>query len=94
MVVEYVCVYINVYIYILGSFNGPGPGSPEATIRKVKEINRLILPGLCREPIKSLTQDLHLSRSHQVPSWWGGQGGGGEATGHLLKRILEAQAEE
>ena len=46
---------------VLGSFNGPGPGDPEVTIRKVKERKRLILPGLCREPIKSLTQDLRLS---------------------------------
>ena len=40
---------------VLGSFNGPGPGSPEVTIRKVKDRKRLILPGLCREPVKSLT---------------------------------------
>ena len=46
---------------VLGSFNGPGPGDPEVTIRKVKERKRLILPGLRREPIKSVTQDLHLS---------------------------------
>ena len=52
----------------MGSFNGPGPGGPEATIRKVKERKRLILPGLRREPIKSLTQDLRLSRRHRAPS--------------------------
>ena len=59
---------------VLGSFNGPGPGSPEVTIRKVKERKRLILSGLRREPIKSLTQHLHLSRRHQAPSQ-GGVGG-------------------
>ena len=36
--------------------------------KKVKERKRLILPGLCRKPIKSLTQDLRLSRRHRVPS--------------------------
>ena len=70
------------------SFNGPGPGGLEVTIRKVKEKKRLILPGLCREPIKSLTQDLRLSWRHQVPSQ-----GGGEGTGRLLKRVLEARQE-
>ena len=73
----------------MGSFNGPGPGGPEGTIRKVKERKRLILPGLRREPIKSLTQDLRLSRRHWVPSW-----GGGEGTGRLLERVLEAREGE
>ena len=73
----------------MGSFNGPGPGGPEGTIRKVKERKRLILPGLRREPMKSLTQDLHLSRRHWVPSW-----GGGEGTGRLLERVLEAREGE
>ena len=36
--------------------------------KKVKERKRLILPGLRRKPIKSLTQDLHLSRRHRAPS--------------------------
>ena len=34
----------------------------------MKEIERLILPGLCRKPIKPLTQDLHVSRRHRAPS--------------------------
>ena len=33
----------------------------------MKERKRLILPGLCRKPIKSLTQDLHLSQRHRHP---------------------------
>ena len=74
---------------VLGSFNGPGPGGPEVTISKVKERKRMILPGLHREPIKSLTQDLRFSGRHRVPSR-----GGGEGTGCLLERILEAWAEE
>ena len=36
--------------------------------KKVKERKRLISLGLCRGPMKSLTQDLHCSRRHQVPS--------------------------
>ena len=36
--------------------------------KKVKERKRLISLGLCRGPIKSLTQDLHHSRRHQAPS--------------------------
>ena len=36
--------------------------------KKVKERKRLIFPALCRGPIKPLTQDLLLSRSHQMPS--------------------------
>ena len=77
---------------VLGSFNGLGPGSPEVTIRKVKERKRLIPSGLRREPIKSLTQHLHLSRRHWAPSQ--GEGSGGEGTGCLLERVLEAQTGE
>ena len=36
--------------------------------KKVKERKRLISLGLCRGPIKSLTQDLHRSQRHQAPS--------------------------
>ena len=36
--------------------------------KKVKERKTLIPLGLCRGPIKSLTQDLHHSRRHQAPS--------------------------
>ena len=36
--------------------------------KKVKERKRLISLGLHRGPIKSLIQDLHRTRSHQVPS--------------------------
>ena len=36
--------------------------------KKVKERKRLISLGLHREPIKSLTQDLHRSQRHQAPS--------------------------
>ena len=36
--------------------------------KKVKERKTLISLGLRREPIKSLTQDLHRSQWHQVPS--------------------------
>ena len=36
--------------------------------KKVKERKMLISLGLCRGPIKSLTQDLHRSRRHQAPS--------------------------
>ena len=36
--------------------------------KKVKERKRLISFGLRRGPMKSLTQDLHRSRRHQVPS--------------------------
>ena len=36
--------------------------------KKVKERKRLISLGLCRGPIKSLTQDLYRSRRHQAPS--------------------------
>ena len=39
--------------------------------KKVKERKRLISLGLCRGPIKSLTQDLHRSRRHQAPSQGG-----------------------
>ena len=39
--------------------------------KKVKERKRLISLGLCRGPIKSLTQDLHRPRRHQVPSQGG-----------------------
>ena len=53
--------------HLLRSFNGPGPGGPEATIRKWKR-ERLILPSLRRKPIKPSTQDLRLSRRHWVPS--------------------------
>ena len=65
---------------MLGSFNGPGPGGPEVTISKVKERKRMILPGLRREPIKSLTQDLGFSRRHQAPSR-----GGVKAQGAFLR---------
>ena len=34
----------------------------------MKERKRRIFPGLRREPIKSLTQDLSLSRRHRAPS--------------------------
>ena len=54
--------------------------------KKVKERKRLIFPGLCREPIKLLTQGLHRSQRHREPSW------GGEGTGCLLEGVLEAQA--
>ena len=43
---------------VLRSFNGPEPGGPESTIRK-RERKRLRFLGLCRKPIKLLTQSLH-----------------------------------
>ena len=46
----------------------------------MKERKRLILPGLCRKPIKSLTQDLGFSRRHQAPSR-----GGVKAQGAFLR---------
>ena len=52
----------------------------------MKERKRLILPGLCRKPIKSLTQDLRPLQRHQVPSRVG------EGTECLLKRVLEVPA--
>ena len=39
--------------------------------KKVKERKRLISLGLRRGPIKPLTQDLHHSQRHQVPSQGG-----------------------
>ena len=52
----------------------------------MKERKRLILPGLRRKPIKSLTQDLRPSQRHQVPSRVG------EGTECLIKRVLEVPA--
>lgn len=46
----------------------------------MKERKRLILPGLRRKPIKSLTQDLHLSQRHRAPSR-----GGVKAQGAFLR---------
>ena len=39
--------------------------------KEVKERKRQISLGLCRGPIKSLTQDLHHSRRHQAHSQGG-----------------------
>ena len=41
---------------LLRSFNGPEPGGPESTGKKVKERKRLIFLGLCRKPTKPLAQ--------------------------------------
>ena len=48
----------------------------------MKERKRLRLPGLCRKPIKSLTQDLRLSRRHRAPS----RGWGVKSQGALLRK--------
>ena len=50
----------NISGYLLRSFNGLEPGGLESMIRKLKrERKRLIFLGLCRKPIKPLTQGLH-----------------------------------
>ena len=48
----------------------------------MKERKKLILPGLGRKPIKSLTQDLRLSRRHRAPS----RGWGVKSQGALLRK--------
>ena len=69
------------------SFNGPEPGGPESTDKKVKERKRLIFLGLHRKPIKPLAWGLLCSRRPQAPSRWG------EGPERLLKRVLEAGQE-
>ena len=68
------------------SFNGPEPGGPESTTKKVKERKRLIFLGLHRKPVKLLIRGLLCSWRPQTPSRWG------EGAEHLLERVLEAQA--
>ena len=70
---------------VLRSFNGPEPGGPKSTEKKV-ERKRLILFGLRRKPIKPLAWGLLSLQRPQAPSQWG------ECAEHLLKRVLEAWA--
>ena len=53
-------------------------------IKKKEERKRLIFLGLCRKPIKPLTQGLLCSRRPQAPSQWG------EGAERVLERVLEA----
>ena len=53
---------------LLRSFNGPEPGVPESTNKKVKETKRLIFLGLRRKP---LAQGLLCSQRPQALSPWG-----------------------
>jgi len=49
-----ISLFMIVIFPLLRSFNGPEPGGPESTDKKVKERERLIFAGLCRKPIKPL----------------------------------------
>ena len=73
--------------YSLECFNG-GTWWSGVDNKKVKEKKRLIFSGLCRKPIRPLTQGLHCSWRHQLPSR------GDEGTECLLQRVLEAPAGE
>ena len=53
---------------LLRSFNGPEPGGPESTNKKVKDTKRLIFFGLRRKP---LARGLLCSQRPQAPSGWG-----------------------
>ena len=63
--------------------------------KKVKERKRLISLGLHRGPIKSLTQDLHHSRRHQVPSQGGLRSPGRKVstTVSMLQRVSQKNRE-
>ena len=63
--------------------------------KKVKERKRLISLGLRREPIKSLTQDLHRSQRHQAPSRGGLRSPGRKVstTVSTLQRVSQKKRE-
>ena len=63
--------------------------------KKVKERKKLISLGLHRGPIKSLTQDLHLSRRHQAPSRGGLRSPGRKVstTVSMLQRVSQKKRE-
>ena len=78
----------QIFTSLLGSFNGPGSGGPEATIRKWKRER-----GWCSlvygENQKSPWHRTCISHEGTRRPLEGGKG-----TGCLLKRVLEAQAGE
>ena len=72
--------------WMLRSFNGPEPGGPELTDKKVKERERGDVPWFMQKANKAPARGLLCSRRPQAPSLWG------EGAERLLERVLEAQA--
>ena len=68
---------------MLRSFNGPEPGGPELTNKKVKERER---GWFTQKANKAPARGLLCSRRPQVPSQWD------ERAERLLERVLEARA--
>ena len=70
---------------LLRSFNGPEPGGPESTNKKVKE-KEADIPWFMQKANKAPTWGLLCSWRSQAPSQWD------EGAERLLERVLEAQA--
>ena len=81
-------VKVSVTQLFLRFFNGPEPGGPESTDKKVKERERGWYSLVTQKANKAPARGLLCSRRPQAPSRWG------EGAERLLERVLEAWAEK